>query len=289
MATEDLVLTTEGELSNVADAIREKTGTTQEMRLSDFAGAIDRMVSIAPYNNAGSHNAIYRGQFLGNTVTDAQYTAISSGTFEDLYIGDYWTIGGVNYRIAAFDYYLRCGDADCTKHHVTLVPDTCLYNAQYNNTESGGYEADKNTTVGGYVGSDMYKTNLEKAKTMIKSAFGTHVLNHRKYLINAVSNGRPTSGLWVDSEVELMNESMVYGAPIYSHTTSGTAIPCNFRVDKTQLPLFAHEPSRIDIRTYWWLRDTVSASFFAFVNSYGYAYSYHSSNSFGVRPAFSIS
>ena len=29
--------------------------------------------------------------------------AIEAGTFEDLFIGDYWTIGGVTYRIAAFD------------------------------------------------------------------------------------------------------------------------------------------------------------------------------------------
>ena len=58
---------------------------------------------IAPllFNNAGAHNAIYRGKSLGSTVTTAQYAAIKAGTFDDLYIGDYWTIGGVNYRIAA--------------------------------------------------------------------------------------------------------------------------------------------------------------------------------------------
>ena len=26
---------------------------------------------------------------------------------DDLFIGDYWTISGVNYRIAAFDYWLH--------------------------------------------------------------------------------------------------------------------------------------------------------------------------------------
>lgn len=53
---------------------------------------------IAPllFNNAGAHNAIYRGKSLGSTVTTAQYAAIKAGTFDDLYIGDYWTIGGVN-------------------------------------------------------------------------------------------------------------------------------------------------------------------------------------------------
>lgn len=97
---------------------------------------------IAPllFSNAGAHNAIYRGKSLGSTVTTAQYAAIKAGTFDDLYIGDYWTIGGVNYRIAAFDYYLNSGDTNCTTHHVVIVPDTCLYNAQMHNTSSGGWE-----------------------------------------------------------------------------------------------------------------------------------------------------
>ena len=52
--------------------------------------------------NSGSHNSIYRGKFLGNSVTNLQYQALKDGTFTDLFIGDYWTIGDVNYRIAAF-------------------------------------------------------------------------------------------------------------------------------------------------------------------------------------------
>ena len=168
---------------------------------------------IAPllFNNAGAHNAIYRGKSLGSTVTTAQYAAIKAGTFDDLYIGDYWTIGGVNYRIAAFDYYLNSGDTNCTTHHVVIVPDTCLYNAQMHNTTSGGYESGStaNTTAGGYVGSDMYTKNLETAKTTIKNAFSGHVLKHRIYLTNAVANGRASGGAWCDSEVDLRCEQMV--------------------------------------------------------------------------------
>lgn len=223
---------------------------------------------IAPllFNNAGAHNAIYRGKSLGSTVTTAQYAAIKAGTFDDLYIGDYWTIGGVNYRIAAFDYYLNSGDTNCTTHHVVIVPDTCLYNAQMHNTSSGGWESGAaNTTAGGYVGSDMYKSNLEQAKTTIKSAFSGHVLKHRIYLTNAVANGRASGGAWCDSEVDLMCEQMVYGSGIFSPVSDGSNVPANYRVEKSQLPLFQHEPSRICNRATWWLRDVITASFFAFV------------------------
>ena len=247
---------------------------------------------IAPllFNNAGAHNAIYRGKSLGSTVTTAQYAAIKAGTFDDLYIGDYWTIGGVNYRIAAFDYYLNSGNTNCTTHHVVIVPDTCLYNAQMHNTSSGGYEGGAaNTTAGGYVGSDMYKSNLEQAKTTIKSAFSGHVLKHRIYLTNAVANGRASGGAWCDSEVDLMCEQMVYGSGIFSPVSDGSNVPANYRVEKSQLPLFQHEPSRICNRNNWWLRDVITASSFASVYYDGSANFNFASNSNGVRPAFCIS
>ena len=247
---------------------------------------------IAPllFNNAGAHNAIYRGKSLGSTVTTAQYAAIKAGTFDDLYIGDYWTIGGVNYRIAAFDYYLNSGDTNCTTHHAVIVPDTCLYNAQMHNTSSGGWEnGAANTTAGGYVGSDMYKSNLEQAKTTIKSAFSGHVLKHRIYLTNAVANGRASGGAWCDSEVDLMCEQMVYGSGIFSPVSDGSNVPANYRVEKSQLPLFQHEPSRICNRNNWWLRDVITASYFAFVADNGNANFADASGSLGVRPAFCIS
>lgn len=247
---------------------------------------------IAPllFNNAGAHNAIYRGKSLGRTVTTAQYAAIKAGTFDDLYIGDYWTIGGVNYRIAAFDYYLNSGDTNCTTHHVVIVPDTYLYNAQMHNTSSGGWESGAaNTTAGGYVGSDMYKSNLDQAKTTIKSAFSGHVLKHRIYLTNAVANGRASGGAWCDSEVDLMCEQMVYGSGIFSPVSDGSNVPANYRVEKSQLPLFQHEPSRICNRATWWLRDVITASYFASVGSSGNAYCSNASSSNGVRPAFCIS
>lgn len=247
---------------------------------------------IAPllFNNAGAHNAIYRGKSLGSTVTTAQYAAIKAGTFDDLYIGDYWTIGGVNYRIAAFDYYLNSGDTSCTTHHVVIVPDTCLYNAQMHNTSSGSWEnGAANTTAGGYVGSDMYKSNLERAKTTIKSAFSGHVLKHRIYLTNAVANGRASDGAWCDSEVDLMCEQMVYGSGIFSPVSDGSNVSANYRVEKSQLPLFQHEPSRICNRATWWLRDVITASYFAYVNGDGNADYHNASNSYGVRPAFCIS
>lgn len=231
-------------------------------------------------NNAGAHNAIYRGKNLGTSVTTAQYNAIKAGTFDDLYIGDYWVINGVTWRIAAFDYYLRCGDTDLTTHHAVIVPDCSLYDHVMNDT---------NTTDGGYVGSKMYKEGLESAKTTIKAAFSGHVLSHRIYLTNAVANGKPSACAWCDSEVDLMCEEMVYGGGIFRPTSDGSTIPVNHRVEKSQLPLFAHRPDLISNRLYYWLRDVVTAAHFARVNSDGSVFSLDAGYFGGVRPAFCIS
>ena len=279
--TELTSITTPGD-SNVIP-IHDGTGLKKITFANFKAKAVeDTEAKIAPllFNNAGAHNAIYRGKSLGSSVTIAQYSAISAGTFDDMYIGDYWTIGGVNYRIAAFDYYLNCGDTSCTKHHVVLVPDTCLYNHVMNDT---------NITTGAYVGSKMYTEGLEQAKTTIKAAFSGHVLSKRIYLSNATANGKASAGAWCDSEVDLMCEHMVYGNGVFSPVSDGTTVPNNYRVEKSQLPLFQHEPSRICNRANWWLRDVISASDFAHVNGNGNATYTGAGASFGVRPAFCIS
>ena len=238
----------------------------------------------------GMRNAIFRGKCLGDSLTEEQAASISDGTFKDMFVGDYWTIGGVNWRIAHFDYWLRCGDAECKKHHIVVVPDTCLYNAQMHNTDSGQYEAGAaNTTEGGYIGSDMYKTNLAQAKSIITNAFGAaHILSHRELLVNAVTNGRPSNHAWYDSTVELMNEPMVYGSYIFTPACDGTTISYRYTIDKSQLALFALRPDLICNRVSWWLRDVVSGAYFANVGSYGDAICRSASDPFGVRPAFGI-
>lgn len=230
-------------------------------------------------SGAGAHNSIYRGKNLGTSVTAAQWADIADGSFTDLYIGDYWVIDNVSWRIAAFDYYYNTGDTACTTHHIVIVPDTILYNAAMNST---------NTTTGGYVGSAMYTANLEQAKTTIKGAFSGHVMKHRIYLTNAVANGRASGGAWCDSEVDLMCEQMVYGSGIFSPVSDGSNVPANYRVEKSQLPLFQLEPSRICNRNNWWLRDVITASTFAFVSEAGRADYTSPSYSIGVIPAFSI-
>lgn len=228
-------------------------------------------------DGAAAHNCIYRGKNLGTSVTEEQYAAISSGKFTDLYIGDYWVIKGVIYRIAAFDYYYNCGDTNFTKHHAVIVPDTSLYKAQMNTS---------NVTTGGYTGSAMYKSNLAQAKTTIKAAFGSaHVLTKRELLTNAVNGNTPSGWAWFDSDVELMNEVQVYGSVAWgAHDGNGY----NVASGDGQFPLFMFDRTKLHNREDYWLRDVSSATYFSSVLNRGYAGANNASYSFGVRPAFCI-
>lgn len=228
--------------------------------------------------SAATHNGIFRGKNLGSAPTEAQIAAIKAGTFDDLYVGDYWANGNVTYRIAGFDYNLHCGDTDFTKHHAVIVPDASMYSHNMNAT---------NTTEGGYVNSLMRLEGLAQAKEKITAVFGAdHVLSHSIYLVNAVTNGKPSGGAWFDGDVELMNENMVYGSHIFAPACDGSIIPTNYTTEKSQLPLFQLAPHLISNRQWFWLRDVVSPACFAYVSGAGVAGCYSASDEFGVRPYF---
>lgn len=239
--------------------------------------------------NAGAHNAIYRGKDITDLFYDGTLSKqIAAGTFDDIYIGDY-IIGKVSnrkYIVADINYRLHCGDTECKTPHVLIIPERIIGTAKMNDT---------NITTGAYVGSKMYTNYLAPFKTIIQNDFeNNHILSHRQYLPNAITNGYESAGAWVDSTIELMNELMVYGSNIFHNITNGTNVPANNTIDKSQLSLFRLKPSEIVAlndageRYWYWLRDVVSSSAFAVVPSGGNAHYNGASNSNGVRPAFLI-
>ena len=273
--------------------------TTSNVSSVSGGGLNNLLINIPNYyNNAGFHNSIFRGNSLGSSISSTQWSEISAGTFKDLFIGDYWTINNINWRIAAFDYWLRCGDTECTTHHIVIVPDSNLLTADGSTTH---FMDTANVTSGGYLGSGFRSgTNHDSGSTantsrqqcinIVNNAFGSsHILTHREYFTNAVTNGKPSAGAWADSTVDMMNERMVYGNAPFSPVSDGTTVPANYTIDKGQLPLFALAPQYICNRADWWLRDPVSSAPFAVVGTYGTcACSAASAAGVGVRPAFGI-
>ena len=221
-------------------------------------------------------------------LTAEQISAVKAGTFENINVEYCWTFTNVPYtyldennatvsdtysgtmRVADCDYYLNTGDIPLTTHHVVVIPDVSLFNAKMNDT---------NTTVGGYVESKMRTTHLRRAEAIFKACFGeNHVLKHREFLVNTVSNGKESAGAWYDSTVELMDERMVY----YSTASyANTSLPS---VSNKELTLF-WQTSKYRATGYnCWLRNIASNGYFAAIYTTGARCDRSAFNSFGVRP-----
>ena len=240
--------------------------------------------------NAGFHNSIYRGKSLGTEFTQAQSTAIQNGTFDDMFIGDYWTINNVNYVIADFDPYYQCGDNMSLGHHIGVIPS--------GNMASAAWNVDTDDTSKMYVGSDIRIVTIQGQTSgstpnadstsgvqgTIISAFGsTHVLKYRAIYPSAQSSGSATGWAWVDARVELLNEVEVYGTQVW--TDNGKGNNYEVGINKRQLSIFRLNPDFMNIRAAWWLRSVNSASNVCCVDRNGHAGSSSASvASVGVRP-----
>lgn len=231
-------------------------------------------------NSIPFHNSYPRCKYLGTSITDAQNTAIKNRTYDDLFIGDYWTINGVNWRIVAIDYYYNVGDTNFDKGNIIVMPDTVLYDAQMNTTD---------TTAGAYHGSLMRTQNLNSARTIVQNAFGSHLANHRISLANSVDTSGPSDWGWYDSDgVELPNEIQIYGTRVAGSALKGYDVA----TQKQQFPLMALAPQFVNIRQFYWLQDVSSiavSSVFADVNDAGRANQNNASFYRGVRPSVTLS
>ena len=288
----DEVMSTDGRttLSDDDFFIIDGPSGAGKVRVKELAQALaDKFPKNAASIGVGyGKSGIYRGASLGSGTSFAaassasQRAAIAAGTFEGLFIGDYWTINNRIYRIADFNYWKRSGDSGFNTNHIVIVPDANFGNSVMNDT---------NTTAGAYVGSKMYTSSdsmLNAARNTISNDFGSYLASHKEYLPNAVdSSGAQSAGAWYSSTVELMNEPMVYGCFIHAKPTSG--VGHLYTIDKAQLALFRLNPAMVNLRYSYWLRDVVSSTLFAYVDDYGLAFNFSaSSTGLCVRPVFPV-
>ncbi len=242
-----------------------------------------------------SHNGIYRGKDLTSYFDSGEMsTAIASGKFTDIYIGDYITkkitiddtTYTVKWEVADLDYYYQVGDTACTAHHVVLFPSTTVQvNVKMNDT---------NDTTGAYVGSKMWTEQMPKYQEAIIAAFGdSHVLKHREILSNAMTAtvdsmagagwvGASTNWAWTDVYVNIPNEPMIYGCTAFSSSA--------FDVGEANKQFALMRFDRFNKgRKWFWLRAVASGARFCGATDGGHADYRDASGSGsygGIRPYF---
>ena len=249
----------------------------------------------------GNYTAAHQNGIAGGADLTAYWesghmsTNIQAGKFVGMHIGDYITksvtangstYSNVKWLLGAFDPHIHCGDTETTAHHVLLIPDSTLQRNVAMNAS--------NTTAGGYVGSAMWTSRIPGWATGIKNAFGSdHVLKHRELLSNAINSsaasaagagwtGTANNWAWVDVEVNIPNENMVYGKAFASSGFDQGDFP-------RMLPLYALKCGHLDDRSWFWLRSVASSSSFCCASCNGDAGGGSASTSAahgGVRPYF---
>jgi cell division protein FtsB len=285
------------ENSSKIEELKRQLVETQKVNASKIATLENKSIKfgdILENTATGFHNSIFRGKDITKYYNDGSlFTRISSGKFDDLFVGDYILKNGITWRIAGFDIFLNKGDKNpITKHHACIVPDTKLATGRMNRTI---------TTAGGYVGSEMYKTTLNKILSdYITPVFGNHVITYRTVLTTGISstqsNRRGVNGggsndwCWFDRKLDLMNENQLLGSIVWSSTGLETG------ADNTQFPLFKLAPDFIynEKRSYndkhfYWLRSITDTSSFVTMSTGGIHYGTSSPTEYGgIRPYFYI-
>lgn len=231
----------------------------------------DLYYSLVP-DGAITHNNIYRGQSLG-ALTATHIANIRNGSFKDMFIGDYFTINGSTYVIAAINYKHGNDDNIPLGNHLLLMPTG--FSKMADGTELRGdgktthFMNDTNTTEGGFAGSKMYKTYFPSIQQKLESDFGSNLMKWRGIVSTHVdSSGAPDQGEWRDMKVMIPNEIMIYGTTINGNNKNGGWY--NIGDDNVQLPLMRmSSDERNTHRWAMWLRDVHSASEFASAGSFG--------------------
>lgn len=217
---------------------------------------------------------------LGTAYTAELKADIASGKFEKAVVGGKLTINNHVYYLAHPDYWLHCGDTECTTHHMLVIPAEGIGTGKMNSS---------NITTGGYAGSDIKTGNnsntaLAAARAQIIADFGAaNILTHREMFTTEVTDGKASSWAWADSDVDLMSEVMVCGCNVWA-----SAPERETGIDKCQLKLFRERPDLITTRASYWLRSVVSETYFTYIDLYGVASRSNASYAHSVRPVFAI-
>lgn len=279
--------------NNIVDTYATKSSlSSAQTTLQNKINLVIQRIDKHEGSSAGSANARYLEKDMTDYFnTGALSTAIANNNFSELSVGNFitknvvvngTTYSNVKFYLAHFDYYYNFGDKATTKHHVLILPATILGTAVMNDT---------NTTEGGYLGSKMRKTTLPLYSAGYQSAFGSaHILGWRNFVTNNVDKTVGSSGYitalgasqqweWADAVCELMSESMVYGAPVWSSSGLDTGSL------NQQLALFRFNTSAIITnRNWYWLRNVHSSADFCSCSGNGYATNNYASTVNGVRP-----
>lgn len=263
---------------------------------ANLANQITKLQDKSQLFDTGARRRIYRGKNLGTSVSAEHQAAIKAGTFEDLYLGDYWVPSTSDpktekgYVIVDFDYWYDRSYAPYMDHHVVLMSKNVLGRAPM---ATGSYT--------GYGTSTLRTVTMESYRQNIISMFGAdHIMKYRDAYVSKWGGNMPTETTSTDANIEIPTEGMIFGnRPLSPSTANGTVSLSGYSVGQTQLALLRLYPnfitaeeydSGVSQRTSYWLQDpvTVTPTRCSSVNDFGMPQFDTATVAKGIRPVFGL-
>lgn len=191
------------------------------------------------------HNQIWRGKNLGTSYTNDQKSAIQSGTFDNIWVGDYWIIGGNTYRVMHVNYPFSAAENDDsglnTSPNIVVQADDNLKTDKFFDTTS-----EMSST--GILGAYGMNAGLTSVRSTVQSSFGVGNIVPKPYV---VMSGEGTTGTqtasWSSYSVVHPSLGMILG---FAHPHErGVASP------QTQLAAWRLAPNKlVKFNQHFWLQ-----------------------------------
>ena len=234
--------------------------------------------------NAQTHNATYRGQSLGS-FNETFANDIDNGTFNNMWVGDYFTINNHIYKIAGFNYKYDHEENTGLANHLIMITDV-LSNQAMNSSD---------TTAGGFAGTELFKNYFPQIESQLTTDFGSHLLTFKSYLSTSIDgNGAPDDGQWYSLKTCMCNSAMWWGSPS-ADSNNANGVKFNLGDETEQLPIMKlHKVEQESGENIVWLRDVCDSKSFVAANPDGASDTYaansstESINDIGVRAFFLI-
>lgn len=211
------------------------------------------------------HNSKFRGELINSKCKDGSlYDTISDGTFDDVYVGDYYQMSFldkvINCRIAGFDLFYNkiFYDIGVLSHHAVIVPDEILMETPMHYS---------------YKHKEYVETSL---KTMFLPFIYNSLLENDRHILK--------------NSVRLMNLSEIYGKYFYPYPSLCDDMK-KMDLEEKQFPLFRLNKDLISNPP---RKNTLHYSFWIYQNYYNFIYDgfpyIRLNNSFccGIRPCWLI-
>lgn len=238
-----------------------------------------------------THRMVFRGKDLGNEFTDEQLEAIRNGSFDDLYVGDYWTINSTVYRIADINYFgrgsyfsdLEYPYSKFDKNHLVILPDEAM-GTSYWHTDA--------TCTGGYFGSYLNTVTLNESSTIpqtILTDFKNNIVEFPMFVTNGLSaEGILTAEISKTFKVLPPTVYMMFGYSTFANHTTPQIQLALHKINSKYIPVNDVNVNTNGSGRYWLVDPTLISNTALNVPYKGTISNSYFNNALGVRPVFAI-